>query len=144
MRRAITRIICMLLLAIGLVAGPRGVAARELAEAEGVQPITPQQVMALIIAGGGPVVIDVRPPNQYEQGHVPGAKSVYSKWIYGRVQELEPYRERGIVIYCANGLNSKRAGIKLREEGFRKLFVMQGQLPRWKELGYPLEVSPAE
>jgi rhodanese-related sulfurtransferase len=144
MRRRIAEIACLGMVSALLAAATPRASARELAEADRVQPITPQEVMALIIDGTGPVVIDVRPPNQYEQGHVPGAISVYSKWIHGRLPELEPYRERGIVIYCANGLNSKRAGIKLLDEGFRKLFVMKGQLPRWKQLGYPLEVSPAE
>jgi rhodanese-related sulfurtransferase len=143
MRRLTAWIGCGGLLAAALAAAHTA-SAREFAAANRVQPITPQEVMALIIDGRGPVVIDVRPPRHYEKGHVPGAISVYSKWIEGRLPELEPYRERGIVVYCGDGLNSKRAGVKLLTEGFRKVYVMQGHLPRWKKLGYPLEVSPAE
>lgn len=143
MRRVIAGIACLGLWA-ALLASPQPACARDFPAANRLQPITPEEVMELIIDGRGPVVIDVRPPVHYEKGHIPGAISVYSKWIYGRLPELEPYRERGIVVYCRDGLNSKRAGIQLLSEGFRKVFVMQGQLPRWTQLGYPLEVSPAE
>jgi rhodanese-related sulfurtransferase len=144
MRRVIAGIACLAFAgAAPIVASPR-ISARELAAADRLQPIAPQEVMAILIRGDGPLVIDARPPVHYEKGHVPGARSVYSKWIHGRLPELEPYRERGIVIYCRNGLNSKRAGLKLLQEGFRRVFVMEGHLPRWIALGYPVEVSPAE
>ena len=109
-----------------------------------MQELTTEEVLQILIDGDGPVVIDARPGPRYEQEHIPGVMHVYSKHVWGWVPDLEKYRDRGIVFYCDNGLNSRRAAKKLLGEGFPKVFVMKGYLRRWKTLGYPLESPTSE
>lgn len=113
-------------------------AAREYQERRFVQELSAEEVLRILIDGDGPIVIDARAPPHYEKGHIPGAINVYSKHVYGWVPDLEKYRNRGILFYCENGLNSQRASNKLLREGFHKVFVMRGNLRRWRALGYPV------
>lgn len=126
-----------LLLAVALMIGsPAG--AREYRESAGVQMLTAEEVMTGLLDGEGPIVVDARGTRYFVTGHVPGARDMSSKDIYGWVPDLEKFEDRGIVFYCDNGMLSQRAAKKLLKEGFRKVFVMQGNLGRWRGLGYPL------
>lgn len=129
-----------LLLAAALL--PRPAAAEPLVlEASGVaQPVTPRQVLALLIQGGedGPVVVDCRNPKQYAEGHIPGAINVFHKDTWGRLDELRRYEARGIVYYDFRGVQSSYASRALLKEGFRKVGVMQGHFEEWVQLGYPV------
>jgi len=126
-----------LLLAACLLAFPAG--AREYRESTRVQNISAEEVLEFLIDGNGPLVVDARGAIAYEKGHIPGAWDVNAKDIWGWVPDLEAYKDRGIVFYCNSGLKSRRAANKLLIEGFRKVFVMQGNFKRWRKLGYPLE-----
>ena len=128
---------CLLLAAALLITSPVG--AREYRESAGVQRITAEEVLTSLIDGNGPIVVDARGTRYFVTGHVPGALDMSSKDIYGWVPELEKFEDRGIVFYCDNGMLSQRAAKKLLKEGFRKVFVMEGNLGRWRGLGYPLE-----
>ncbi len=126
-----------LLAATLLIASAAG--AREYRESPGVQMITPEEVLTNLMVGSGPIVVDARGTRYFVTGHIPSALDMSSKDIYGWVPDLEKFEDRGIVFYCDNGINSQRAAKKLLKEGFRKVFVMQGYLGRWRGLGYPLE-----
>ncbi len=137
------RLTTAFVLFLGLLLAADG-GAREYAESRELQVITAEEVLRNLIYDEGPVVIDARPPPAHARGHIPGTRNFYSKLIYGQVPELMPYRDRGIAFYCENGLNSRRAGLKLLKNGFRKVFLLKGNLPNWQRLGYPIEVSPTE
>ena len=69
---------------------------------------TVDEVIELMLAGDGPVMVDARSRKEYRAGHIPGAVSVPHKETWGRIAELEQYRERGIIYY---GKLGARAGI---------------------------------
>lgn len=131
---------CLLLLLLPLA---QGAGARELPSADDLQWLVPGEVMALMVEHDphGPVVIDARPKPRYVLGHIPGAWNISSKDMWGWIEDLEPYRERGIVLYDDNGLNAHRAGHKLLIDGFRKVFLMRGYYPAWLRKGYPHETG---
>ena len=134
-----------LLSAALLLLAPLAAGARPLREAGHLQQIEPEEVLSILIEGGdGPVVIDARAAPLYAKSHIPGAVNVYSKLLWGWIPDLEKYRDRGIILYCESGLNSRRAGLKLLRADFPKVFEMRGHLKRWRALGYPLEVPGSE
>jgi rhodanese-related sulfurtransferase len=134
------------ILALGLLlcfAGdPARAGVRQLVESRSVQKLTPQEVLAILLAGEGPVIIDCRHPIKYAEGHLPGAINVFHKDTWGRLEELRRWeRARGIVYYDLKGVQSKVASAAVMAEGFRKVAVMEGHFSEWVRLGYPVAVG---
>ena len=75
---------------------------------------------------------------------IPGSISVHSADILSGEADLEPYRERGMILYCSNGARSRRSTLYLSREGFKKIFVLEGMIRNWRFSGYPLESSLPE
>lgn len=64
-------------------------------------------------------LLDVRNPDEFEAGHLPGAKLIPLGELQKRLGELEQLRGGRIVVYCKGGGRSARACELLREAGFR-------------------------
>ena len=90
---------------IALVAG-LACAAPDSGDAAG--DVTQAEVLELVAAPDGPLLLDVRTPGEFAAGHVPGAVNIPHDEVAARLSELEPYRERGVVLYCQSG---RRAGM---------------------------------
>jgi rhodanese-related sulfurtransferase len=134
-----------LLLLLPLASDPVRAGVRQLVESRSVQTLTPREVLGILLAGEGPVIIDCRHPKKYAEGHIPGAVNVFHKDTWGRLEELRRWeRERGIVYYDLKGVQSKVASAAVMAEGFRRVGVMEGHLVEWRRLGYPIAVGPGE
>jgi rhodanese-related sulfurtransferase/biotin operon repressor len=85
-------------------------------------------------------VIDVRPADEYEAGHLPGALSIPLPELQKRLRELPKRKE--IVAYCRGPycLMSFAAVKTLRSQGF-KARRLQAGLPEWRSAGLPVESS---
>lgn len=64
------------------------------------------------------VYVDVRTPAEYASGHVEGAIHIPHDEMASRWQELEPYRDREMVVYCRTGRRSGLALNVLKQHGF--------------------------
>lgn len=64
----------------------------------------------------GAVVIDVRTPEEYKQGHVQGSKNIPLDKIPGSVQKIKGMNKQ-IVLCCASGMRSGRATDMLKNHG---------------------------
>lgn len=84
------------------------------------------------------VVLDVRTPAEYGEGHVPGAVNIPHTELTARIGELAGARERDIVVYCRSGNRSAQALKALRDAGFTRLFHMKGDYVRWSEEDRPI------
>lgn len=85
-------------------------------------------------------VIDVRPPDEFALGHVPGAINVPLGALGERLSEFE--LEREIVAYCRGPwcVLSFEAVAALRGQGFRARRLEDG-LPEWRAAGLPVEAA---
>lgn len=83
-------------------------------------------------------VLDVRPPEEYASGHVPGAVNVPLKELARRLEELPQDQE--IVAYCRGPhcVLAFEAVAQLRERGFQARRMEDG-FPEWREAGLPVE-----
>jgi phage shock protein E len=77
------------------------------------------------------VVLDVRTPAEYADGHIPGAINIPNTQLAARVAELADARERDIVVYCRSGNRAAQALEVLEKSGFRRLFHLEGDYTRW-------------
>jgi rhodanese-related sulfurtransferase len=89
------------------------------------------------------IVIDVRPELEYEQGHIPAARSVPVETLERRLAELPQDGE--IVAYCRGPycVYSDQAVRLLHHHGFRARRLSEG-FPEWRAAGYPVEVKQIE
>ena len=97
----------------------------------------PQELTARLAAEAPPVVLDVRTPQEYEAGHVPGAINVPHKALPERLAEIAGLRDRQVVLYCERGKRSDMATAVLREAGFSSLWHLQGHMEGWRGQGLP-------
>ncbi|MAA99366.1 MAG: ArsR family transcriptional regulator [Stappia sp.] len=85
-------------------------------------------------------VLDVRPPDEFAVGHVPGAVNIPLGEIEARLAELDPDHE--IVAYCRGPwcVLSFEAVAALRARGF-KIRRLEDGLPEWRAAGLPVEAA---
>jgi molybdopterin/thiamine biosynthesis adenylyltransferase/rhodanese-related sulfurtransferase len=93
--------------------------------------ITPDEVNAWLQRDDAPFLLDVREPNEWEIGHLPGATRISVNELQSRMNELDTARE--MVVYCRSGARSGRAVDMLRAAGFRKVKNMTGGILRWSD-----------
>jgi rhodanese-related sulfurtransferase len=88
-------------------------------------------------------VVDVRPEVEYEQGHIPAARSVPVEDLERRLAELPHDLE--VVAYCRGPycVYSDEAVRLLHSRGFRARRLGEG-FPEWRAAGYPVEVDQKE
>jgi rhodanese-related sulfurtransferase len=86
---------------------------------------------------GEVTVLDVRPPDEFALGHVPGAVNVPLRELEARLAELDPAQE--IVAYCRGPycVLSYEAVAVLRARGF-KVRRLEDGLPEWRAAGLPV------
>ncbi|MCI6673271.1 MAG: rhodanese-like domain-containing protein [Sphaerochaetaceae bacterium] len=76
------------------------------------------------------VLVDVRTPEEFKAGHIPGAINIRNESIKGEPEEL-PDKNARILLYCRSGLRAEDAMTKLDELGYTDLSNMGGILD-WK------------
>ena len=82
------------------------------------------------------VVLDVREPVEWEEGHVPGARHIPMREVPGRLAELP--RDRRIALICRGGARSSLVGSVLLSHGFTDLLNTWGGVSAWLEAGLPV------
>jgi rhodanese-related sulfurtransferase len=104
-----------------------------------MEPVDRDALLAKVRAGAV-TVLDVRPVEEYQAGHIPGALSVPLKDLEQRLSSLG--RDREIVAYCRGPycVLAVEAVEKLRALGFRA-FRMEHSVADWRALGLPIEIT---
>lgn len=84
------------------------------------------------------VVLDVRTPAEYAEGHVPGAINIPHTELASRIAELAGAREKDVVVYCRSGSRADEALDTLGKAGFKRLFHLKGDYTRWSDEKRPV------
>ncbi len=101
---------------------------------EGLQDITPAEVMAKLEAGEDLVLIDVRTPLEFEQGYIEGALLIPS-YELEKIEALGISKDKEIILYCATGGRSTRAGNTLADLGYTRVYNLKGGIQDWIKIG---------
>ena len=88
--------------------------------------------------GEAVVLLDVREPNEWNLGRVPGAVHVPRGIMETSIEARVP-REASVVIYCASGNRSALAADTLQQMGYAKVASLAGGFRGWVEAGGPVE-----
>ena len=81
-------------------------------------------------------VLDVRTPQEYAEGHVPGAVNVPQEQLASRLAEVP--KDKDVVIYCRSGRRSALAADVLAANGYSRLSHLEGDMNAWVAKGRPV------
>ncbi len=81
------------------------------------------------------VLVDVRTPEEFAEGHISGAINIPLDDLPERVGELDP--ADNIVVYCRSGNRSNQAAQFLLSENYESIYDLGGIID-WQSAGYPL------
>ncbi len=90
-----------------------------------------------ITSANAPLILDVRTPEEYRAGHIPGAINIPHTILADRIEELREYNNKEIVVHCESGRRAGLAESVLREAGFNKILHLQGDMSAWRESNLP-------
>lgn len=85
----------------------------------------------------GTVLIDVREPDEWRQGHISNAIGISRGFLELRVEEKVPDHKTPIIVQCASGTRSLLAARTLRELGYDNVYNLTGGFNAWKDRGLP-------
>lgn len=74
-------------------------------------------------------LIDVREPNEYDGGHILGARNIPLSQLKTRLVELR--QDKPVYLYCQSGMRSGRAAQLLYRKGYKDLHHLQGGFKKW-------------
>src|SRR5215210_1440516 len=95
-------------------------------------------------ASNGATLIDVRETEEFEAGHIAGAKHVPRGYLETRIENAVPDRSHHVIVYCASGNRSAFAARTLLEDlGYDNVESLRGGITLWKDRGYDVEVPKA-
>ena len=98
------------------------------------------------IQAGGVLVLDVREPDEFEQGALPGVLHSPRGHLEAQIEGRATDRDQEIVVYCAGGVRSAFAAKTLKELGYTNVLSMAGGFGKWKDEGrdwrMPVTLTP--
>lgn len=83
----------------------------------------------------GPVLVDVREQNEWEEGHIPGAVHIPRGYLEQQIESVARDRGKPVVLYCAGGIRSAFAAKTLQDMGYENVLSMEGGYGGWKDEG---------
>lgn len=106
--------------------GPSG--ASDATAAEAVQLINRQHAL----------VLDVREDTEFANGHIVDAKHIPLAQLPDRLNELNKYKDKPIVVNCQRGMRAAKACDILRKAEFKQVHNLQGGLEAWMAAKLPV------
>jgi rhodanese-related sulfurtransferase len=99
--------------------------------------ITPQQYQQDFAHAKKPhVLIDVRTPEEFNSGHIPGAINIDVQVLPRRMQEIPA--NKAVVLYCRSGNRSATAAGMLQRAGYGDVYDLGG-IGAWARAGLPVK-----
>lgn len=82
------------------------------------------------------VFVDVRPAEEYAQGHIPQARSLPLDQIESRAQSLP--KNKPLIVVCADGRTSGQAVAQLQAKGYDKTVALTDGMKAWQQANLPV------
>jgi rhodanese-related sulfurtransferase len=106
------------------------------ARSESLVSVSPQELIRLMNQGA--LLLDLRPPEQYQAGHVSGARQMNSEQILSAADTLKKHKEKAVVVYDEGGSLGASAVRQLAAQGFTRVFALRGGLAAWRADNLPI------
>jgi rhodanese-related sulfurtransferase len=104
-----------------------------------IKKVSAADVKAAIDKKEKAVLLDVRDPNEYSAGHLPGAINVSRGFLEFMIWDKVTDKNAKIYVYCKTAGRSAFATKTLNDLGYKNAVLMDAQLEDWIKAGYPVE-----
>ena len=95
-----------------------------------IEEVTPAEVAAIRERGEQAILLDVREPNEWNLGRIPGAVFLPRGNLESKVEDAVP-RDARVIVYCARGNRSALAADTMRQMGYESVASMSGGFQQW-------------
>lgn len=112
------------LLSLSVLAGCAGPSGQK----NGYRQVSMDEAMSIMEEESGYIILDVRTPEEFQGGHIPGAINVANESIGSEEISELPDKEQLILVYCRSGNRSRQAAGKLAALGYTNITEFGGIL----------------
>ena len=109
------------------------------AKASSQVSVAPSPYLIERVANNDWLLIDVRSPQEFAQGHIPGAVNMPHENINDYISELEGHKDKPIIIYCQSGRRAKLAMKVLQKLDFSEVMHLEGDMLGWSAAGMAVD-----
>jgi rhodanese-related sulfurtransferase len=91
------------------------------------------------LAGSNTVIIDVRTPQEFAEGHIEGAMNIdfYDNHFENKINAID--KSKTILVYCKSGKRSGKAATILTKNKFKNVYDLSGGITNWIASGKSVE-----
>jgi len=110
-----------------------------ISQAQTIKKLDPQNFEKKLKESKEPILVDVRTPNEYAQGHLANAVliDIYSDDFKSRVAKLD--KSKPVFVYCKAGSRSHSAVGIFQDLGFKEIYDLSGGINAWQSANMPIE-----
>jgi rhodanese-related sulfurtransferase len=102
----------------------------------GYRELTPAG-LTMLINRESPLVVDLSSIQDFEKGHIAGARQVPMSQFDPENKELAKVKELPVAVYCKTGNTSATAAARLVKAGFKQVYWLAGGLGAWQQADLP-------
>jgi rhodanese-related sulfurtransferase len=102
------------------------------------QDLNAKQFYEMIQKEKDVIILDVRTPQEYQEGHISNAINIPVQILGQQLDKLNKFKDKKILVYCRSGHRSAIASQILDRAGFKNVYNLKGGLFEWKASGLPL------
>jgi len=103
----------------------------------GVPFIEPKKVYERMEEDPNAIMIDVRTPEEFNEGHVPDSQNVQPHTLGDNIEEKRPYMDHKVYVMCLTSQRAAMSAKTLKNLGFTNVSVVKGGMKLWKKDGLP-------
>ena len=85
------------------------------------------------------LVVDVREQAEYAASHILNSRILPLSQIEARIGDIEKFKDKPVIVYCATGNRSSTAAAVMRKRGFTSVFNLSGGFAAWQQAGLPVQ-----
>jgi rhodanese-related sulfurtransferase len=101
--------------------------------------VTQQQLLEKLTQADRPLLLDVRTAGEFKHGHIPGAVNIDIRQLQRALPRLADYRHNEVIVYCETGARARSAIPLLKDAGFTRLALADGDMSGWRRARLPAE-----
>jgi len=106
--------------------------------ATGAGPVISPEDLAGRLQYDAPLVVDVRTPAEFRDGHIAGAINIAHDEIANRWPSLNVPSDDEVIVYCGTGRRAGLAQQALEALGYTRTRILEGGFEAWKKAGFPV------
>lgn len=99
--------------------------------------ISPTNLVTLVNRQGA-VIVDIRDGKEFGNGHIAGAVNMPFSSFDSRLAELEPFKDKPIVLVCKIGQHAGTIGRRLKAQGYENVRRLAGGMGEWTASNLPV------